>query len=112
MGCYGHRYNIKPDLTRADFAEATKDDLYLFVAMVHPKMIKREGVKETIIERLSVINQQELENSKNKEELQNQHKEELEKVEYICDSLKKAVNFSNTSEYAYYPEGYKPDNHM
>ena len=107
-GRKGHNYSVKEDLKLEDFGSATKDELYLFVTMAHPSVLKDENLKRVIGDRLKDVYQEELSGvGVNEAETKQQQQEDMEKVMYIYDTISKAVKGSGHE--VYYAEGYQPE---
>lgn len=107
-GRKGHNYRVKENLRLEDFNSATKDELYLFITMAHPSVLKDENLKRVIGDRLKVVYQEELSVvGVNEAETKQQQQEDMEKVMYIYDSVSKAVKGRGYE--VYYAEGYQPE---
>ena len=105
----GYYYSINKDgLTKEALDVATKDDLYLYVTMAPPSVLKSERLKSLIFERLSKVYEEELAGAgENAEEVKKQQEADKEKVMHICDSVGKAVKGPGYE--IYYAEGYQPE---
>lgn len=99
----GRRYRIMENLTPEAFSAATLDDLYLFVTMASPKILRNETIKKIACQRLLEIYEEELSNSagstEHKYKLQQQQKRNKEKFDFIYKTIGAAVKGSGYETY-------------
>ena len=95
----------------ASFNSATKDDLYLFITMAHPKVLQNENLRNVIFSRLSQIYEEEFANAgENANIIQQQQEIDREMLEYIYNSVSKAIQGSGFE--VYYSESHTPDDSL
>lgn len=96
-GRYGHSYSIKENLQLNLLNSATKDDLCLFIITAHPEVFANPKLKNILFNRLSEIHQKEFSiASLDAQQLEEDHKIEIEQFEFIFDTMSNAV-YNNCS---------------
>ena len=61
-GLEGYSYTVKNKVDKDSFAAATKDELYLFVIMAHPNLLKKSDIQKAVHKRLLDVYKEELVN--------------------------------------------------
>lgn len=105
----GYSYTVNTqNLTPDCFSRATKDDLFIFVSIAHPDVLKNEIIEEAVAKRLFEIYQEELKNAgDNKADVKKRQEKELDVFMKIFGAIKNAVKDSGYE--IYYGEGHQPE---
>ena len=106
-GRYGHIYRIKDDVRLGLLKYATKDDLYLFVTMANPEILKDEKLKSTLLNRLTEVHEQELSAAgENAAQVEKQLKIDRRQFEFILNELSAAIQPPHDPK-SYYSQYYQ-----